>query len=198
MLANGTFDIPPGKGAVITTYLEMTTKPPARPAVLPEGVTIASLPEPDFDSYRALFLRVGGMPSLWASRLELSEPELMAILRHRDVHNYTLMQDDTPQAMLELDFSLTGACEITFFGVAPHLTGTTAARCLMTEAITQAWARPIAKLHLHTCTHDHPAALAFYQRSGFEPVRQSVDVFDDPRISGVLPRDAVPRVPIFE
>ncbi|MEX0368657.1 MAG: GNAT family N-acetyltransferase, partial [Ruegeria sp.] len=44
---------------------------------------------------------------------------------------------------------------------------------------------------------DHPRALDFYRRSGFTPVRQEVEVMADPRLNGVLPKDAAPHVPLF-
>jgi hypothetical protein len=68
----------------------------------------------------------------------------------------------------------------------------------MSRAIERAWAHPIERLWVHTCTLDHPGALAFYVRSGFRPYRRQVEVADDPRLSGALPRNAAPHVPIIE
>jgi hypothetical protein len=50
---------------------------------------------------------------------------------------------------------------------------------------------------VHTCTLDHPAALAFYQRSGFVAYRRQVEIDDDPRLDGTLPADAAPHVPLI-
>jgi hypothetical protein len=44
---------------------------------------------------------------------------------------------------------------------------------------------------------DHPAALAFYQRSGFRPFRRQIEVADDPRLDGTMPRDAARHVPVI-
>ena len=49
---------------------------------------------------------------------------------------------------------------------------------------------------LNTCTLDHPAALAFYQKRGFAITHSEVDIVDDPRLVGLLPRDAAPHVPL--
>ena len=38
----------------------------------------------------------------------------------------------------------------------------------------------------------------FYIRSGFKPTRQQVEIANDPRLTGILPREAGPHVPIFE
>jgi hypothetical protein len=50
---------------------------------------------------------------------------------------------------------------------------------------------------LHTCTLDHPRAVPFYLRSGFRPFKREIEIFDDPRALGKLPRDAAPDVPLF-
>ncbi len=39
-------------------------------------------------------------------------------------------------------------------------------------AIDAAWSRAPSRLWVHTCTLDHPSALAVYQRAGFEPYDQ--------------------------
>jgi hypothetical protein len=51
---------------------------------------------------------------------------------------------------------------------------------------------------VHTCTLDHPAALAFYIRSGFHPYRRAVEVADDPRLLGLAPRDSASWLPLIE
>ena len=93
------------------------------------------------------------------------------------------------EGLLELDFREPGQCEIVFFGVTAKLVGTGAGRWLMNRALELAWSRPVERVWLHTCTFDHPAALAFYQRSGFRPFRRQVEVVDDPRLDGTAPRE---------
>jgi hypothetical protein len=51
---------------------------------------------------------------------------------------------------------------------------------------------------VHTCTFDHPSAVAFYQRSGFHPFRRQIEITDDPRLDGTAPRTAARHVPIIE
>jgi hypothetical protein len=68
----------------------------------------------------------------------------------------------------------------------------------MNHAQSIAWAAPIERFWLHTCTLDHPGAIAFYRRSGFAPYKLGVEIADDPRLTGALPRDAFPDVPVRE
>ncbi|MFL5217644.1 MAG: GNAT family N-acetyltransferase, partial [Microvirga sp.] len=57
--------------------------------------------------------------------------------------------------------------------------------------------RPIARLWVHTCSLDHPRAVAFYLGAGFRPYKRAIEVADDPRLTGDLPRDAEPQVPLI-
>jgi GNAT superfamily N-acetyltransferase len=196
-LANGCYDVPPGKVATVVTYLDMRTAAPPRPVPRPKGVTLDRVTDPDLDWYRDLFNRVGGQEWLWFSRLVMPDAKLRAILCDPDVETYQLTRDGQAQGLLELDFRQPGECELAFFGLTPALIGTGAGRYLMNRAIAIAWARPITRFHLHTCTLDSPAALSFYLRSGFVAARQQVEIADDPRLTGSLPEDAGTHVPMF-
>ena len=58
----------------------------------------------------------------------------------------------------------------------------------MNRAIERAWSRAprIGRFWVHTCTNDHPDALAFYIRSGFVPYARGVECYPDPRLEGLL------------
>ena len=49
---------------------------------------------------------------------------------------------------------------------------------LLTEAAREAWRRGPARVWLHTCTLDHPAALPNYLARGFRPVREETYTAD--------------------
>ena len=90
--------------------------------------------------------------------------------------------------MLELDFRDPGACELAFFGLTAAMQRRGVGRAMMRVAVDRAFAKPIERLLVHTCTLDSPAALPFYLRSGFRAVRREVEIFADPRLGGLLPR----------
>ena len=53
-----------------------------------------------------------------------------------------------------------GECELAFVGLVPSLSGQGHGRWLLAEAVTRAWpATGSARVHVHTCSLDHPAAL---------------------------------------
>ncbi|MGC3940045.1 GNAT family N-acetyltransferase [Roseobacter sp. EG26] len=189
-------DIPPGKIAMIVTYLEMTTKPVTKDVPLPKGVSFRRV-QADAAWYRDIFTRVGALDWLWYGRLQLNDGALQKILSNSKVEIFTLSLDGQDEALLELDFREDGSCELAYFGLTSRLIGTGSGRYLMNEAISRAWEKPIERMHVHTCTIDSPQALGFYRRSGFRPIRQAVEIDDDPRILGLLPESAAPNVPVL-
>jgi len=198
MLSDGLHDVPPGKIAVVVTYLEMRDRPAPRPWEFPDGVTIEQIENPDSAWYRDLFRRVGGEDWLWFSRLAASEAELAATLAKPEIDIYAVMKDGVAEGLLELAFRDAETCELAFFGLTSVLIGSGTGRALMNFAIDAAWSRPIKRFCLQTCTADSPQALPFYIRSGFAPTHRRIEIADDPRLTGVLPKTAGPHMPIFK
>ena len=196
-IPDGYHDIAAGKLAAVVTYLEMLALPAPRADGDAAPWTLRHVGHPSLDWYRSLY-RLIGTDWLWSSRLGLSDAELAEVLDSPGVEVYALGSNGRDEGILELDFRTAGECEIAFFGLAPSIVGKGAGRWLMTRATALAWSRPIARVWLHTCSLDSPAALGFYIRSGFTPYERKVEVLDDPRLTGVLPRAAAPHIPIVE
>jgi N-acetylglutamate synthase-like GNAT family acetyltransferase len=194
MMKDGYHSVPPGKLAMVVTYLEMTT-PRLRNVPCPDGLTFCELPR-DLTIYRDLIRRVG-QDWLWAARLELTDQELTQVLNDPLVSLHTLEKDGQPEAILELDFREQGMCELAFYGLTPELIGSGAGAYLMDRGIERAFDAGITRFHLHTCSLDSPQALGFYIRSGFTPYARKVEIMADPRITGLLPRSAARQVPIL-
>ena len=201
MLSDGYSDVPAGKLAAVVTSLEMTAPPAPRADPEQPGIVLQRVERPDVAWYRDLYSRIG-TEWLWASRLVLPEDALAAILRHPDVEVYAVVKDGRGEGLLELDFREEGACELAFFGLTAAAIGNGTGRWLMNRAIARAWSREghsaIRRFWVHTCTLDSPQALGFYIRSGFTPVKRQIEIFDDPRLTGVLPLTAAPQVPILK
>ncbi len=194
---DGFIDVPPGKIAAIITYLEMLRPAAARPAPALPDIGLRHVEAPEAAWYRKLYARVGAQDWLWSSRLEFPVLDLEAVIQHPGVQIYALTENGNDEGLLELDFRVEGACELAFFGLTRGLIGRGAGRFLMNQAIALAWARPIQRFWLHTCTLDHPDAVGFYMRSGFTPFRRQIEIADDPRLDGVLPETAAPQMPII-
>lgn len=192
---DGYTDLPPGKIAAIVTYLEMRSPPPASPVQIQDGWSLQPFNK-DRNRYKTLYRRIGE-PWLWFSRIVMPDEELAGILDDPKVEAYALNDGRADIGLLELDFRLEGEAELAFLGLVPGVIGKGAGRLLMNEAIRRAFARPISRFFVHTCSLDHPEALSFYMRSGFTPYRRAIEVADDPRLQGFLPRDCAPQIPVL-
>ena len=193
---NGYTDLPPGKIAAVVTYLEMRRRPALSPVRKPENWSLQRIDQ-DHRRYRALF-RTIGEPWLWFSRAVMPDDRLAAILDDPKVEAYALHDGTADVGLLELDFRSEREVELAFLGLVPGFIGQGAGRFLMNEAIARAFAQPIERFFVHTCTLDSPSALPFYMRSGFTPYRRALEVADDPRLLGFLPREAAPQIPVLE
>jgi GNAT superfamily N-acetyltransferase len=174
----------------------MTARPPRRPVPAPARFGVRCVEQPSLAWYRDLFRRVG-TPWLWFSRLRMDDAMLGSIVHNPAVEVSALVAEGRDEGLLELDFRVPGEVELAFFGVTPDLVGRGAGRLLMDAALERAWATGPRRVWVHTCTLDHPGALAFYRRSGFAPYRVQIEIDDDPRLDGTLPRDSAPHVPII-
>ena len=180
--------------AAVVTYLEMHA-PPAGEAPR-STLQLRRVPDPTADQYRALFRKVGS-PWLWFSRLAMSDAELEAIIHDPGVQLFEVAAVEAVVGMIELDFRQTGECELAFIGLVPGLAGQGHGRWLLGEAVRLAWRDGVRRVHVHTCSLDHPAALPAYLRAGFTPYKRAVERFPDPRLAGILPKDSAPQVPLL-
>ncbi|CCQ74707.1 GNAT family N-acetyltransferase [Magnetospira sp. QH-2] len=179
------------------TYLEMT-QPPGQWAMPPRPAdwNLVRLDQATPAYYRDL-QRIIGEPWLWRERLMMDDTTLSAILEKPETELSVLHLSDGLAGMLELDWSRPNEVEIAFLGLAPDRIGQGLGAPLMAEAQERAWSDPRTKrVWLHTCTYDHPGALDFYRAWGFTPYLREENWFEDPRLTGVLPRHAAPHVPL--
>jgi GNAT superfamily N-acetyltransferase len=193
-LPDGIHELPSGKLAAIVTYLEMFARPAPRPVPEQPGLELIRHKAPDLDWYRALYRRVGE-DWLWFSRMYMQDAKLSAILTDPDVEVYSARKDGVDLGLLELDFRDPDNTELAFFGLDTSLIGGGTGRWLMEHALDKAFARPIKRFFVHTCTLDSPQAVGFYIRSGFVPYGRAIEVMDDPRINGPLSETAAPQIP---
>ena len=187
--------LPHGELAAVVTYLEMHARPGVE--VPPSPLSLKRIESPQPETYRGLF-RLVGAPWLWFSRLVTDHAALAAIIQHPSVEVYVVIDERGHDAgMLELDFREPNECELSFIGLLPELAGKGHGRWLLAEAVRRAWRDGITRVHVHTCSLDHPAALNAYRRAGFAPFKRAVERFPDPRLLGILPRDCAPQIPLL-
>jgi len=190
-------DVPAGKIAAVVTYLEMRTRPrhDGQEPALQDRIRRIEKPDPDW--YLDVYNRIGA-DLLWFSRLVASRDKLVSTITDPNYEVCAVNYGDQEEGLVELDFRTPGACELAFFGVCPQLVGKGVGLALMQYAIQTAWAHPIERFWVHTCTLDHPNALPFYLRCGFRAYKREIEIADDPRLSGALPETAAPQVPVIK
>lgn len=189
-------DIAPGKIAAVVTYLEMGAKPDFARHALPDGHVFEDI-KGDTERYLNLFKLVGS-PWLWFSRLSLKRLELSAILGDEHVEAYALTHERCDIGLVEIDARRApDEVEIAFLGLTLDYVGKGLGGVLMDFALLRAWSHNPAKVTVHTCSLDHPGALDFYQKAGFVPLGRAVEISDDPRIIGLLPKTVAPHIPLI-
>jgi GNAT superfamily N-acetyltransferase len=188
--------VPNDELAAVVTYLEMRERPNV--GVPRSTLDLKRITNPGVDRYRELF-RLVGAPWLWFSRLVMDDAKLAAIIQDPGVELFAVQDGNGRDVgMLELDFREAGECELAFVGLVPELSGLGHGRWLLEEAVRRAWRDRVTRVHVHTCSLDHPAAFAAYRRAGFTPFKRAVERFPDPRLLGILPKDSAPQIALIE
>jgi GNAT superfamily N-acetyltransferase len=187
----GLIDIPPGHVGAVVTYLEMLEPPPARQPI-ESPLRLERWDQPDPARYRRLFERVGAR-WLWYSRLAMDEETLRAAIA--EVHA-VIGPDGEKAGLVELDLRSKGDCLIKFLGLVPELAGRGHGAWLFAETLALAWRPGVRRVRVNTCTLDHPAALPAYIKAGFTACKRAFESFPDPRLTGLLARDAAPQIPL--
>jgi GNAT superfamily N-acetyltransferase len=184
-----------GELVAVVTFLEMREKPVV--SVPPSPLRLRHVETPDVGAYRELF-RLVGAPWLWFSRLVMDDAKLAAIIHDPSLALFVVEDEDGRDAgILEIDYRDPGECELSFIGLVLELAGKKHGRWLLAEAVDRAWREDVSRVHVHTCSLDHPAALSAYRRAGFTPYQRAIERFPDPRLLGILPRDCAPQVPLL-
>lgn len=127
----------------------------------------AEIPSPELSQF--LFTAVG-TPWHWFSRLSWDYQQWLDFLTQQQLRTFVLYVQGTPAGYVELWCHPEDDCsvELKFFGLMPAFAGQGLGKLLAQAAIAlaQQW-QPAKKVWVHTCSADHPAALATYQKAGF-------------------------------
>jgi GNAT superfamily N-acetyltransferase len=105
----------------------------------------------------------------WVDRLPWTDEQLQSYLDDPAVSVWLLSEQGTLAGYFELrrDSGRDDSTEIAYFGLLPGFLGRGLGGHLLTEAVERAWADGARRVWLHTCSFDHPAALANYLKRGF-------------------------------
>jgi ribosomal protein S18 acetylase RimI-like enzyme len=160
--------------AVTRTYLEMTRPGELLAARLDDPtVSLDRAFECPVSFFRYLYAEVGRSYH-WVDRLPWSDEQLRARLADPDVTLWLLRVKGSPAGYFELEHHDDGSVEIAYFGLLPEFLGRGLGKHLLTAAVESSWSLGAARVWLHTCTLDDPAALPNYRKRGFLPYKEEV------------------------
>lgn len=155
------------------TFLQMHQRPgKSAPAPMSPRLSIQRVEKPTVPFYRYLYETVG-KPWIWVNRRRMSDTDLAAAITETGIEVYVLYARGEPAGYAELDARDPANIELSYFGLVPGFTGTGLGAFFLGEAIAIAWDKEPKRLHVQTCTLDHPRALPLYQRMGFTPFAQT-------------------------
>lgn len=148
----------------ITTYLEMTSPAQLRPKRLDlPCFRVLEATVRQWEYNRFLYALVG-KDWAWTDRLKWSDDQWKSYLDLPEVRTFIGYWHGSPAGYFELRG--TTSVELAYFGLAPAFIGKGLGGALLTAALEEAWKGGAERVWVHTCTADHPAALANYQARG--------------------------------
>jgi len=157
-----------------TTYvLEMDSPDQLRPKRVdrPElRVERVEVPSPEFSKF--LHSAVG-YNHRWGGRSHWTREDWLALVSDPALETWVAYLKGMPAGYFEVRCEPVGSVEIVCFGLLPEFVGEGLGGHLLTLAVERAWELGDGPVSLHTCTHDHPHALANYQARGFRISHQS-------------------------
>lgn len=149
----------------IVKHLEMRSREQFVSAPVPEGLELRPVRDP---AVNERFYREVGGAWQWEDRLVWS-PEQWKAWVGRDCFETLLAYWKGEEAgYVELERQEEGSVEIVHFGLLPAMIGQGLGGGMLTLALQRAWeSEGTKRVWLHTCSEDHPHALANYEKRGF-------------------------------
>jgi ribosomal protein S18 acetylase RimI-like enzyme len=149
-------------------YLELgpdQETPPADP--WPAGFSLIREAAPAPALCRMLYRDVGDAYA-WVDRSDWTDEQWATYVAQPGLTFWVLRAHGDPAGYFELMRDADGhSVEIAYFGLRPGYVGRGLGSRLLAAAVREARALRASRVWLHTCTKDHPHALANYQARGF-------------------------------
>lgn len=158
---------------VTITYLEMKARsefvPPRQTGPRFDLVRV-EIPSPEFN--RFFYVTVGAAYH-WRDRLVWSDDDWWAHVNRAELETWVAYVSGAPAGYFELERQ-NGDIQLAYFGLLPAFVGQGLGGPLLAAAINRAWDAGASRVWVHTCTLDHPNALANYEARGFKVYRTEI------------------------
>jgi GNAT superfamily N-acetyltransferase len=157
---------------VTTWYLEMISPGDLRPKRSDRpGLAIVGVDVPTPELNRFFYTAIGGR-WYWIDRLPWTYAQWLRYLERPELQTWIFFVAGLPAGYFELEWQAGGDVEVAYFGLLPRYIGQGLGGHLLTAAVERAWQWGARRVWVHTCSLDHPAALAHYQARGFRQYRE--------------------------
>ena len=162
--------------SVTTWYLEIPDPCELRPKRSPRAdLALVPVDPPMPELNRFLYATVGG-GWYWTDRLPWKLQKWHDYLNRRELQTWLLTAAGLPAGYFELEAQPGQSVEVAYFGLLPSFIGQGLGGHLLTCAIEHGFAMGARRVWLHTCSLDHPQALANYQARGLRLYHQETEI----------------------
>jgi GNAT superfamily N-acetyltransferase len=165
---------------VITTFLEMLSRPSLVVTRPHRSGMLLRLEEPTVGFYRFLYDAIGSRWA-WAERLAMTNDELRSVIDDDRVEIFVLFMGGVPAGSFELDRRVEDEVELRHFGLVPEFIGRGLGKPLLVSAIEAAWDAEPQRVWVRSRSLDHPRALLIYQWAGFVAYDSKRETAEDQR-----------------
>lgn len=161
--------------AVTIYYLEMLNKKQLKSKPVVEKLTITEAKIKEYRFNRFLYSLIGEQWQ-WFDKLKQSDQCWKEYSERDNLRTWVAYYEGAIAGYFELEIGAEKEVEIKYFGLSPAFIGKGLGGYLLTYAIEQAWTVCEAKrVWVHTCSLDHPSALANYQARGLVLYHQEIE-----------------------
>jgi GNAT superfamily N-acetyltransferase len=167
--------MPQQHNATTIYYLEMLDPQALRSKEPPDGFDVSMIDPPSPTLNRWFYENVGKDWG-WTDRLVWSDEDWCRYVVRSVLQTWVGKLHGQTAGYFELERQPDDNVELAYFGLLPEFTDRGLGGPFLTAAVERAWQiSGVKRVWVHTCTHDHPAALSNYKRRGFRTYKQEVD-----------------------
>ena len=166
--------------SVTTYYLEMHDPRDLRPRRSSDPAIAMVHVQPPMPELNRFFYTAVGADWWWIDRLSWPYQRWLEYLKRPELETWMLTVAGVPAGYFELERQSGDDVEVAYFGLLPQFVGKGLGGHLLTCAIERGWGIGARRVWLHTCTLDHPQALANYQARGLRLYKQETRVEELP------------------
>jgi GNAT superfamily N-acetyltransferase len=163
---------------VTTTYLEMHD---------PREHRVKECSNPEFRvvecergefRYNRLLYRLAGKDWHWTDKIGWTDEQWRKYTEDENLRTWVAFMHGEPAGYYELHRDNHGYVEIVYFGLVKSFIGKGLGGALLSHAIQSAWDWGAKRVWLHTCSLDHPHALANYLARGMKIYKTEIGTKD--------------------